>query len=474
MAHKHPLNSIHTVADRIMLGIVWALMAYALALAGIRGTFGIAMAVGLPAALAATALVALAPGAWLTRLLIAVITMVFAALHIHQMAGQNEYHFGVFVLLAFLLCYRDWTVIVAAAATIAVHHVTFNYLQQLGVNALCLTEPSWPEVFLHAGYVVAETAVLCFLAAMLYRDAMRTVELKEIVTRFTEGPAGTLDLRAGEAPAISGSARALNGGIGALHGAVVAVMDGVGRMAAATGEIARANRTAVARTEAQADALQRTAQALDDLTVTVNTNHERAAGANELAAAAASVAGRGGAVVTEMVSTMDRINGSSRQIVEIIGAIDGIAFQTNILALNAAVEAARAGEQGRGFAVVASEVRTLAQRSAAAAREIKALIEASVGEIGAGHRLAGEVGGTMAEIVQRIDAVHGIMAGIVEVSRAQAGQIGTVHEAQAQLRQVTEDCMTLIGGAASVADGLQHETATLAGTVTRFTVARES
>ncbi|GGY15930.1 methyl-accepting chemotaxis protein [Pseudoduganella dura] len=472
MAHDHSLNNTHVAADRLMLGIVWALMALALALAGSRGTFGIALAAGLPAALLATALVAVAPGTRPTRMLIGVITMGFAALHIHQMAGETEFHFGIFVLLAFLLCYRDWTVIIAAAAVIAIHHASFNLLQQMGYGAICLTEPSWSRVFVHAGYVVAEAAVLCFLSVRLQRDAMRAAELTGIVARFTEGPAGTLDLRGGGAQAVSQSGQALDAGMRTLHAGIVAVTDGVERMTAATDEIGAANRAAVSRVGEQADALRLTAQAMDALTATVDTNRDKADGANELAASAAAVAQRGGTVVTEMVRTMDRINGSSEKIVDIIGAIDSIAFQTNILALNAAVEAARAGEQGRGFAVVASEVRTLAQRSAAAAREIKALIESSVAEIGAGHRLAGDAGRTMAEIVERIGEVHGIMGGIADASRTQAEQIGTVHAVQAQMRRVTEDCAGLLAAAASAADQLQQETAALGDAMLRFTTAR--
>jgi methyl-accepting chemotaxis protein len=307
---------------------------------------------------------------------------------------------------------------------------------------------------------------------LLHRDAMRAAELTRIVAAFTDGPAGTLDLRGSGVPAVSRSGQALDSGMQTLHAAIVSVTDGVERMSAATGEIGEANRAAASRTGEQVEALRQTAQAMDELTATINTNRDNAGSANELAAAAAAVAQRGGAVVTEMVQTMDRINGSSEKIVDIIGAIDSIAFQTNILALNAAVEAARAGEQGRGFAVVASEVRTLAQRSAAAAREIKALIESSVAEIGAGHRLAGDAGHTMAEIVERIGAVHGIMGGIAESSRTQAGQIGTMHAVQAEMRRVTEDCANLIEGAAGAANALQQETGTLGEAMLRFTTAR--
>src|SRR6185312_13950742 len=177
---------------------------------------------------------------------------------------------------------------------------------------------------------------------------------------------------------------------------------GTDTIATASSQIASGNQDLSSRTEEQASSLEQTAASMEQLTSTVKQNADNARQANQLAVSASEVAVKGGSVVSQVVDTMASINASSRKIVDIIGVIDGIAFQTNILALNAAVEAARAGEQGRGFAVVASEVRTLAQRSAAAAHEIKALIGNSVSQVEAGSKLVNEAGGTMGEVVTSI------------------------------------------------------------------------
>ncbi|TFW27716.1 methyl-accepting chemotaxis protein, partial [Duganella callida] len=194
------------------------------------------------------------------------------------------------------------------------------------------------------------------------------------------------------------------------------VRRGTDTIATATTEIARGNQDLSTRTEQQASSLEETASSMEQLTGTVKQNADNARQANQLAASASEVASRGGAVVAQVVETMHSISASSQNIVEIISVIDGIAFQTNILALNAAVEAARAGEQGRGFAVVATEVRTLAQRSAAAAKEIKALIDDSVGKVDAGSRLVEQAGATMGDIVSSVQRVTTIMQDIASAS----------------------------------------------------------
>jgi methyl-accepting chemotaxis protein len=207
---------------------------------------------------------------------------------------------------------------------------------------------------------------------------------------------------------------------------------------------------------------------MNQITSTVKQNADNARQANGLAASASEVAVKGGDVVNEVVKTMSSINDSSRKIVDIIGVIDGIAFQTNILALNAAVEAARAGEQGRGFAVVASEVRNLAQRSAAAAREIKGLIDDSVQKVDAGSRLVDQAGLTMQEIVNSVKRVTDIMAEISHASQEQTAGIEQVNIAIGQMDQVTQQNAALVEEAAAAAASMQDESANLAQVVSRF------
>ena len=239
-------------------------------------------------------------------------------------------------------------------------------------------------------------------------------------------------------------------------------------IAIASGEIASGNMDLSSRTEQQAGSLEETASAMETLTATVRQNADSAQQAKQLALSASSVATEGGTVVAQVVGTMGAIDASSRKIVDIISVIDGIAFQTNILALNAAVEAARAGEQGRGFAVVASEVRGLAQRSAAAAREIKDLIADSVEKVEAGSRLVMQAGGTMDDVVASVRRVADMVADISAASDEQSAGIGDVNQAIGQMDQVTQQNAALVEEAAAAAGSLQDQARSLAQAVSRF------
>jgi methyl-accepting chemotaxis protein len=237
-------------------------------------------------------------------------------------------------------------------------------------------------------------------------------------------------------------------------------------------EIASGNADLSQRTEEQASNLQQTAASMEQLTSTVATNADTARQATQLASSASAVAEQGGVVVGQVVQTMEAITASSKKIADIIGVIDGIAFQTNILALNAAVEAARAGEQGRGFAVVASEVRSLAQRSAAAAKEIKGLITDSVEKVEAGSEQVGEAGRTMSDIVAQVKRVGGLIGEISSATTEQTQGIGQVSDAVMQLDQVTQQNAALVEESAAAADSLNQQATKLVEAVSVFTLAR--
>lgn len=255
-----------------------------------------------------------------------------------------------------------------------------------------------------------------------------------------------------------------------LSSTVSGIKVAVESLATGTGQITAGNQDLSARTEQQTASLEETTRAMTALTSNVHNNASDAKQANQLALAASNIAEDGGAVVAEVVATMASINASSAKIVDIIGVIDAIAFQTNILALNAAVEAARAGEQGRGFAVVASEVRSLAQRSATAAKEIKVLIDDSVNKMSNGSKLVGQAGTTMIEVVESVRRVTDIMGRITIASRDQSDGIEQVNQSIAQMEGVAQQNAALVEEAAAAAGSLQDQATTLARAVSIFTV----
>jgi methyl-accepting chemotaxis protein len=260
----------------------------------------------------------------------------------------------------------------------------------------------------------------------------------------------------------------------AVHATVAQVRASTDSINTASSEIAVGNRDLSGRTELAASSLQETASAMEQLTGNVRQSADASRTADQLAASAAEVAQRGGAVVAQVVETMQQIHDSSRRIADIIGVIDGIAFQTNILALNAAVEAARAGEQGRGFAVVASEVRSLAQRSAGAAKEIKGLIGSSVDRVEAGSRLVADAGSTMNEIVASVQRVSDIMGEITAATTQQSQGIGQVNTSVSRLDQMTQQNAALVEESTAAAESLKDQAARLARAVSTFQLAHDA
>ena len=256
-----------------------------------------------------------------------------------------------------------------------------------------------------------------------------------------------------------------------LQSTIADVRQSAEQVALASSEIASGNADLSVRTENQASGLQQTASSMEQLTSTVRQNADNAHQANELVVSASDVAGRGGEVMNQVVSTMTDINTSARKIADIIGVIDGIAFQTNILALNAAVEAARAGEQGRGFAVVAGEVRSLAQRSAAAAKEIKSLIGDSVDKVDTGARLVDQAGSTMSEILTSVKQVTHIMGEISVASREQSAGIEQVNRSIEQMDGMTQQNAALVEQAAAAATSLREQSQRLTEAVAVFKLA---
>ncbi|SFN17900.1 methyl-accepting chemotaxis protein [Variovorax sp. OV329] len=314
--------------------------------------------------------------------------------------------------------------------------------------------------------IALAAAALCAwrLTASIVRPLNDAVKVAETVAAGDLGSRIEVD-RQDETGQLLNALKNMNANLVRIVGEV---RTGTDTIATASGQIASGNQDLSSRTEQQASSLEETAASMEELTSTVKQNADNARQANQLALSASQVAVKGGTVVGQVVDTMASINESSRKIVDIIGVIDGIAFQTNILALNAAVEAARAGEQGRGFAVVASEVRNLAQRSAAAAKEIKGLIDDSVGKVRTGSELVGEAGDTMQEIVSSVQRVTDIMGEITAASHEQTQGIEQINQAITQMDQVTQQNAALVEEAAAAAQSLQEQAGSLVQAVSVF------
>ncbi len=312
-----------------------------------------------------------------------------------------------------------------------------------------------PAVFVSIG------VAMCVATAYVFATGM--ILVRRMITEFTahtiamgRGDLGTT-IRTDGPAATTVSLRALKTLQDEMRKTIGSIRSGAHEVSTASTEIATGNQDLSQRTEQTASNLQQTASSLSQLTGNVRQSADAAAQANQLASSATQVARRGGTVVSQVVATMEEINSSSKKIADIIGVIDGIAFQTNILALNAAVEAARAGEQGRGFAVVAGEVRSLAQRSAEAAKEIKSLIGTSVDKVETGSKLVQDAGSTMNEIVASVQRVTDIIGEISAAALEQSQGIGQVNEAVTRLDQMTQQNAALVEESAAAAESLKDQ-----------------
>ena len=293
-------------------------------------------------------------------------------------------------------------------------------------------------------------------------------DLCDAVSKVASGDlTGKLQVRPGDSSSVLAAVQRMQS---SLVQVVSSVRQDSETVSTAAAEISSGNNDLSNRTEQQASALEETASSMEELTSTVKQNADNARQANVLAITASDVATKGGAVVSQVVGTMESISEASRKIVDIISVIDGIAFQTNILALNAAVEAARAGEQGRGFAVVASEVRSLAQRSASAAKEIKVLIDNSVERVDLGTKFANEAGATMSEVVSSVKRVTDVIAEIVSASHEQSTGIEQINEAVSAMDHVTQQNASLVEEAAAAAESLRDQADNLVRTVSVFQI----
>jgi len=407
-------------------------------------------------------------GTLTSRMLLTFALTGLVIMHIQLAHGVIEYHFGVFVSLALVMVYLDWRPIVFAAGIYAVHHIVFDRMMAAGFGVYCLPEADFATIILHATYVIIQTGLEVTLVIGMNKAIMEGQELQQLVGKVNQSHG--IDLNVQDVVTTTELANTLKMALTRMHNAVQTVHSTVTSIRLASEDIGQGTKQLSERTESSASGLEQTAASMQELTVTVRQTTDASEQARKMAAENAQVAQQGGEAVNRVVSTMDDINQSSQKINDIIGVIDGIAFQTNILALNAAVEAARAGEQGRGFAVVATEVRSLAQRSATAAKEIKELIGTSVEKVQDGTRLVQSAGETIDQVVANAAKVSTLISEISRASAEQSNGIGQINDAIVQLDEATRRNADMVDQSLEASQSLHDQAEELANAVALFKV----
>lgn len=451
------LSYLRQEGDRLMAAGVGVAALVALGIGAHTDQWALAATGASLGVLATGVLLWKAHGQWFNSVALPIVLAAMVGLHIQLGFGKVEYHFGVFVTLALLLTYRHWLPIITGAASFAVHHVVFDRLQAAGQPVYCLTEASFGEVVVHAGYVVAQAGVGCVMARRMRADARLMQELEAVTHGLSDtgAPAGAaagdhvpsrISFNTAPMDLDTREARQLHTVFTTVDQVVQQVRQSVHQVAHAADRIAQGTNALADRSAAATDAIAQTGDAVRDLRDQVSQTHSGAQRASASVAHVVQLAQEGQSSAQTLATRMGAISQSAQRIRDITGAIDAIAFQTNMLALNAAVESARAGEAGRGFAVVANEVRNLSQRSAEAAREARELIAESVAHIEAGVSVAEGTTAMLTAIGGEAQTVDRLMAEVAQGAMVQHQRVEAIaqtfeslHESVAQNAQQVEE-----------------------------------
>jgi methyl-accepting chemotaxis protein len=448
------VKAMTRVADRFMLKMLTAFALFTLAVGTWHGqgtwAFGAALVLLVPALVSHR----VSEHLLCTRSILTVAGVGLVAVLMHVSQGDVAFHVASPMMLAWLMIFRDWRLIALGATLLTLHHVGFDRLQAAGFPVYFSSQPNPTALGVHLLLLWAQTAYLIRLTRQIREQTREAFEVQLLVQGLGNTDQIVLDVN--RVTVTTGPAMRLKTGMARMYQTLVAVQQAAQRVRTASNEISAGTNDLSRRTEAATGSLHETASALGTLTQSVTDTADSAQTANSLASSASASAGKGEAVVREVVQTMGEIHASSKKIGDIIGVIDGIAFQTNILALNAAVEAARAGEQGRGFAVVAAEVRSLAQRSAQAAREIKQLIGDSVERVESGSRLVQGAGDAMQEILASVQHVNEVIGGIAASAREQTQGIAQINGSVSELDRMTQQNVALVDQSQAAAELLRR------------------
>ena len=490
------LEAFRTRADRILLAALAAHVVASLCVALWNGSWVPALVLAVPAAIVPALIYRLAPGALVTRLAVAASFMVLTGVLIHQVQGELEAHFGVFVLLALLVLYCDWRPIVMAAAVIAVHHVGFAWMQSAGVAVFVFPQPAgFGRVLVHAVYVVVESGLLCYVASVL----RSMVEDGTIIATFTRRASdGHLDFpfpAATNRPVLIAAARMQS----ELKRTLVEASHAADAMGSVSGRLKATAAELAQRADEQSRSTEAVVAAVEEMTSSIDRINETSGNARQLAGSSMEAARSGARVVKETIDEMssiaavisaasrsvEELGSKSERAVEVVNIIKDVADQTNLLALNAAIEAARAGELGRGFAVVADEVRKLAERTSLSTSEITQMMNEmrsakesvlegigdAVSRVESGVSHAGRAGESIGAITEKVTSVDAVVEGISGAMQEQHIASGEISRHVERLTQMAESAAAATAGIATEATTLDDDARKLRDVLSRFRVA---